>query len=41
MLDTERQAYLSCDAAWHTLTTAVARMEKDAAATKGGYGVRA
>jgi hypothetical protein len=45
LLDAERQAYLKCiqdgiaslDAAWHALTTAVARMEKDAAAVKGGW----
>jgi hypothetical protein len=42
LLDAERQAYLkdgiaSLDAAWHALTTAVARMEKDAAAVKGGW----
>ncbi|HBI45835.1 MAG TPA: hypothetical protein DDY78_23720 [Planctomycetales bacterium] len=38
LLDAERQAYLQCiqdgiaglDAAWHALTTAVARMQKDA-----------
>jgi hypothetical protein len=46
LLDAERQAYLNCihggiaglDAAWHALTTALARMEKDAAARRGGYG---
>jgi hypothetical protein len=40
LLDAERQAYLksiqdgiaSLDAAWHALTTAVGRLEKDAAA---------
>jgi hypothetical protein len=45
LLDAERQAYLksiqdgiaSLDAAWHALTTAVARMEKDAAAVRGGW----
>jgi hypothetical protein len=26
------------DAAWHALTTAVNRIEKDAAARRGGYG---
>jgi hypothetical protein len=39
LLDAERQAYLSCiqdgiaelDSAWHALTTAVARIEKNAA----------
>jgi hypothetical protein len=49
LLDAERQAYLKCiqdgigslDAAWHALTTAVARMEKDAAAMRGGFGVAA
>jgi hypothetical protein len=43
LLDAERQAYLksiqdgigSFDAAWHALTTAVARIEKDAAARRG------
>jgi hypothetical protein len=40
LLDAKRQPYLKCiqdgiaglDGAWHALTTAVARMEKDAAA---------
>ena len=44
LLDAERQAYLSCiqrgiaglDAAWHALTTAVNRIEKDAAARRRG-----
>jgi hypothetical protein len=44
LLDAERQAYLksiqdgiaSLDAAWHALTTAVGRMENDAAARRGG-----
>ena len=46
LLDAERQAYLDClqgeiaglDAAWHALTTAVKRMEKGAAARRGGFG---
>jgi hypothetical protein len=46
--DAERQAYLNCiqggiaglDAAWHALTTAVNRIEKDAAARQGGYRAR-
>jgi hypothetical protein len=47
LLRAERQAYLAgiqdglaaLDAAWHALTTAVARMEKDAAARRGDFGV--
>ena len=43
LLDAERKAYLSCiqggiarfDDAWHALTTALARMEKAAAAMRG------
>jgi hypothetical protein len=42
LLGVERQAYLKCiqdgiaslDAAWYALTSAVARMEKDAAASR-------
>ena len=45
LLDAERAAYLnsiqdgigSLDAAWHALTTALARMEKDATAVRGGW----
>jgi hypothetical protein len=45
LLDAERRAYLKeiqngiagLDAAWHALTTAVKRMEKDAAARRGGF----
>jgi hypothetical protein len=47
LLDAERKAYLSCiqggiaglDEAWHALTTAVNRIEKDAATRRGGLGV--
>jgi hypothetical protein len=45
LLDAERQAYLtgiqdgiaSLGAAWHALTTALARLEKDGAARRGGW----
>jgi hypothetical protein len=45
--DAERAAYLTCiqdgiaglDAAWNTLTTALGRLEKGAAARRGGFGM--
>ncbi len=45
LLGSERAAYLNCiqdgiaslDGAWSVLTTALGRMEKDAAARRGGY----